>query len=840
MATYDRPGVYVEEVSNVNRPIEGVETSVGAFLGIAERGPINEPVAILGITDFERVFGGPIEGEALYYAVKGFFENGGRKAYVGRLAHYTDLSAGTLAASPASVDLDGRGVATFAQYVGNADVTTAVLDDAWTMDIDVDNVGADTVTFNAAAAEHTGTGGTFAAGAATDTANYQVNGGPVRAIDLNGVGGTLADFLAALNSQLIGAYAEDSGGEIRIATDRKGSGAVLVLSSFGATFAAKTGLTAGTYNGSGNVSDADAVTFAEIKTVIEAAVQTATAGDKVLVTQQAGTGYLVLTATSGTAGATSEIDLVSGTAGLLSALGIAGLGTQGAQPAAVGTATTASAALRVKAGYRGSESPGLAGNDLSVEVLADPKFTSAGVGSDLTTNATAGDVQIRLTSRTGLEIGSYIEIDDTTNVEVVRVTGLTTTVTGASVEHVVDLASALVNSFAAGATAVNSLEFTVVVYDDDSEIKRWEQLTMNSDLDNYAVTVINDTELGSNRIVVTDLGLTFPANIVDPAAAADLSGGSDETASFTVADIVGDSTNHLGFYCMDSKDDARLLCVPPSFGTKSTIPASSAVHNKALLYAGDRADMFAILDIAEGYTTAEAINYRNNTMGADSSWGALYYPFVEVSDPLGSGRNPTAVVPCSGHVAGLFARVDSISPPEGGVSAAPAGTDNFGKLRGIVGVETLIGEADHGTLNKASINVIRRLSDAGIVVLGARTLSSDVNYRYIQVRRLLSFVANSVASGTRWAVFKKNDFRTWGKVKDSIENFLRGLHSDAQLAGRTASDAFFVKIDEETTTADDILNGIMLGDIGIAPQRPAEFIVFRLSQLQTGSSIEEL
>ena len=234
--------------------------------------------------------------------------------------------------------------ASFATHTGTQAITTFPVNnnDVLTIQVtpDTNVTGAQTVTFLCASAEVVGAVGNYGVGGAGDTATYQIDGGVSRAIDLNGVAGNQAAYTAALNAQLKGAYAVDNGGGVtKIVTDSLGSGSVVILSNFGGSFQANTGLAAGTYPstpGSNNISNSDAVTFAELKLLIETGIMDAAQGDRITATLETGTNFLVLTATSGTAGSASTIDLQAGTAALVTALGLGGLGTLGGAAAAVG------------------------------------------------------------------------------------------------------------------------------------------------------------------------------------------------------------------------------------------------------------------------------------------------------------------------------------------------------------------------------------------------------------------------------------------------------------------------------------------------------------------------
>jgi hypothetical protein len=232
----------------------------------------------------------------------------------------------------------------YALYVGDQSITTFPITDGDELEINVfpDPIptGAQTVTFSCASAEVTGTLATYAAGLVGDIATYKIDGGTTRQIDLNGVAGNTAAYVALFNAQLKGAFVEDSVGELRLVTDSLGTDSVITLSNFQGNFADNTGLTEGIYGpppGSSNVANGDAVTFLEVKLLIETGVSDVAPGDRILVTQEAVTNNLILTAVPGNTGILSQIDLVSGDASLLTSLGLTGLGTQGGNPEAIGS-----------------------------------------------------------------------------------------------------------------------------------------------------------------------------------------------------------------------------------------------------------------------------------------------------------------------------------------------------------------------------------------------------------------------------------------------------------------------------------------------------------------------
>jgi hypothetical protein len=205
--------------------------------------------------------------------------------------------------------------------------------------------------------------------------------------------------------------------------------------------------------------------------------------------------------------------------------------------------------------------------------------------------------------------------------------------------------------------------------------------------------------------------------------------------------------------------------------------------------------------------------------GWDTSYAAFYAPWIRVSDPQ-SGT--PEIVPPGGHVLGVYARTDT----ERGVFKAPANE----VIRGALDVRFEIDDHTQEMVNPRGVNVIRKFPGRGIRVWGARTLSSDPRWKYVNVRRLFIFLERSIYEGTEWVVFEPNDDRLWARVKDTIRLFLRAQWRAGALLGTTEDEAFFITCDRTTMTQDDILNGRLICEIGIAPIRPAEFVIFRLFQ----------
>jgi phage tail sheath protein FI len=297
-------------------------------------------------------------------------------------------------------------------------------------------------------------------------------------------------------------------------------------------------------------------------------------------------------------------------------------------------------------------------------------------------------------------------------------------------------------------------------------------------------------------------------------------------------DYVGNSADRTGFGGLEAIDNVTMLCAPDVMAAfKAGVFTEEDVRSVQLAMIAHcelMADRVAILDTPRGLSAQQVKDWRMNTAGYDSKYAALYWPWIKVTDPV-AGKH--LHVPPSGHLAGIWARNDSTR----GVHKAPANE----VVRGVLSLELNITKGEHDTLNPVAVNCIRAFPGQGIRVWGARTLSSDPEWRYLNVRRLFNYVEKSILSGTNWVVFEPNDPKLWDSVKRTVTMFLRRVWRDGALFGRTPAEAFFVKCDEENNPPENRDAGILTVEIGIAPVKPAEFVVFRISQFSDGAALDE-
>ena len=249
------------------------------------------------------------------------------------------------------------------------------------------------------------------------------------------------------------------------------------------------------------------------------------------------------------------------------------------------------------------------------------------------------------------------------------------------------------------------------------------------------------------------------------------------------------------------------------------IPGVTAPEVQASLIAfcENKKSCFAILDVPmELKKTNDVANFRDMY---DSTYAAMYHPWLEMYD---AGSKRSAYFPPSGAMAGIYARTDI----ERGVHKAPANE----VVRGCTGLSCAYNEGEQDILNPIGVNLIRSFTGRGIRVWGARTISSNGLWKYLNVRRLFPYVVESIKANTNWVVFEPNSTTLWNRVTRTIETFLATCWRDGALAGSTPSEAFFVECGPTTMTQDDIDNGRLICQIGIAPVKPAEFVIFRITQ----------
>ncbi|THE64826.1 phage tail sheath family protein [Salinadaptatus halalkaliphilus] len=301
--------------------------------------------------------------------------------------------------------------------------------------------------------------------------------------------------------------------------------------------------------------------------------------------------------------------------------------------------------------------------------------------------------------------------------------------------------------------------------------------------------------------------VTEPPAQVDVEPEAELESETDDEVTLNDYEGVDKPGLRTGLAAFEAIDDISIVCVPDENDVQG-LTDSIVAHCENM---GDR---FAILQSPQNPGPVSEMETP-----VDTSYAAYYYPWINVLDPV---TNREKLAPPGGHIAGIYSRSDI----DHGVHKAPANEP----LRGIVGLQRDITKGEQDVLNPKGVNCIRSFQGRGTRVWGARTCSSDPEWKYINVRRLFLYIEQSLEEGTQWAVFEPNDEDLWARIRQSTEKFLKTVWREGGLQGSTADEAFFVRCGEETMTQDDIDNGRLIVEIGIAPVKPAEFVIFRISQ----------
>jgi len=319
-----------------------------------------------------------------------------------------------------------------------------------------------------------------------------------------------------------------------------------------------------------------------------------------------------------------------------------------------------------------------------------------------------------------------------------------------------------------------------------------------------------------------------------PLALSPLPGGDDGAGDVALGDYQGrrdpvpaTGQRRSGLAALDEPafEDVAIIYAPNAFDEPGLVDA-------LITHCENNKYRFLVLDSPRNQAQVTSLDPRGGVTppGARATqYAAFYYPWIRVFEPVTGARK---TVPPGGHVAGIYARTDI----ERGVFKAPANEI----VRGALELEFEVTNGAQEILNPKGVNAIRAFPGRGRRVWGARTLSDNTLWKYVNVRRLFIFIEASIFRGTQWVVFEPNNERLWARVKQTITEFLRTQWRLGALFGATEEEAFFVRVDRSTMTDDDINNGRLIIVVGIAPVRPAEFVIFRIAQLTSSATAVQL
>ena len=301
--------------------------------------------------------------------------------------------------------------------------------------------------------------------------------------------------------------------------------------------------------------------------------------------------------------------------------------------------------------------------------------------------------------------------------------------------------------------------------------------------------------------------------------------GFEKMTPYAIAIIRLDEGTNISGYITGDINEIAILCAPG-------VTASGVVGE--ILSFVETFNIFCILDAPRDLKYLEEASLSPDLNGLSqlpgkcaSKQAAIYFPWINVYDPVTTKNRATAP---SGAIAGVYARVDN----ERGVHKAPANE----VVRLATSLTYNLSDAEQETLNQKGMNVIRNFTDSGILIWGARTTitTSDAEWKYINVRRLFNMIEKSIHDGTAWAVFEPNNQVLWAALRRNVSAFLFRIYNSGALAGASSNEAFFVKCDTTTNPQENIDAGIVSVEIGIAPVKPAEFIVFKIAQIKPGAT----
>jgi phage tail sheath protein FI len=767
MPAYATPGVYFESADTSSQQIAGMRTDIAAFLGIAAMGPLNMPTAVNTWQQFQTAFGSFLPNGFLAYAAKAFFDNGGEKLYVVRVA---------------------------------APAATAV------------SVGAQPVDGSASLVD--------------TVAGFAVGAVVVASQDLaaNAVGAQPADRLSSRVDSVAG-FAEGTLVEIA-------QGATQIWRKVIKQDAAAKRLT--------------------WDSALDAAVQLA---NPIAFHAHARQDLL-----------TSAVDPVGLTVSWANRLGAS---FDLSRPVAFATGAGASTGilygvdanptLRIDAA-----NPGIWGDQVQVAISR----TSLGATSTRGAQPAGGPVSL-VASVAGFPAGSVVRLfqNATTDFRVVK-----------SVDASMNLLqwdAPLAPQFdVTQPISFETVEFSLMVAVSGAPKELFGGLSLVPSHPRYVGNAVT-----SAWITVTDLGGagTAGGRIPDPGASLlTLAGGRDGIAALQASDFTGDpaSAVRTGLRTLEDIDEVSIVAAPdimiepapavlraplapppaePCFGaaaaTTTAPPAVFAVEagptfSPDSIYRVQQALIdhcqamqfrFAILDWPNFGSPAvhvDAAEVQSWRQRFDTEFAALYFPWILVRDPLQLANRLVRRVPPSGHVAGVYANSDLTV----GVHNAPANT-------ALVWAQALTADVSanlQGALNPAGIDCLRVFPGRGLRVYGARTMSSDPAWRFVNVRRLVSMIEHALLISLQWCVFEPNNALLWNTVRLSVSNFLEAIWQRGGLAGNTAQEAFYVTCDATNNSVATQQAGELIVEIGVAPVIPAEFVIFRIGRSEDTLEVAEL
>lgn len=822
MPEYLAPGVYIEEFESGARPMEGVSTSTAGFVGMTERGPVDRPTLITSFAEYQRKFGGYLDdsyGECrwLPYAVEGFFNNGGQRVYVTRvIASETRFKK----------DKEKTSIPANGFIPGYSDVTTYL----------ARTIEKGSITLKVGNSEAFTEPGYLVLkdGALSEVVPFV---GPVQELTLEaplkssfkknavlmkyeaGDGYSIAQVETAAEVLQLAEVGDLAPENIIAIVDRNSS--ILETGTIASVDGAnkKITLTQPPHSSRSywaKIQKLNAVIKAALKSNVKAGTRiipldpndanAAFANGATVLLQEGNTSESATVTNSDR----EKIILIEGAFAYPHA---------GESNKEIKKLTPV---LQVAAANEGSW-----GNGIRIVVR------ESSLGQTRLKSAAIDQPDIELLSLNGIERGSLLKIkkkeDDPGYFEYYKVADIVT---------VGDTGKVTLRNLNDGTAArftgdkdipVSTVEFDLIVrYKNIVEI--FKNIAMDENHSRYFENIINERTSNLVRVKKAGGGSGRLEPTADMEPGWKLSNGSDgdrilykNKKMIFVGEDSEEPKKRTGLYSLKNIDEISIVAMPGI--------TDPDVQNELIIHCETLKNRFAVLDPVKGADIDGVKDQRNHF---DSKFAALYYPWLNIMDPL---TLRPGNIPPSGIICGIYARNDV----ERGVHKAPANEE----INGVLGLETLNGAAriitqgQQNILDQSGINCIRDFPGYGIRVWGARTLSSNSLWKYVNVRRLFIYIESTIEKNTRWVVFEQNSENLRAQVRATITEFLTRVWHEGALMGEKPEEAFFVRCDRTTTTQNDIDNGRLVCVIGIAPVKPAEFVIFRIAQWRGGSAVAE-